>query len=347
MSLYTFRTIFAAAAAAMLFAPFIVRLTRRLNILDQPRRKAHKQHSTPTPIAGGLLLVFTMGLLASLQRLWEAPEILALLLASSIVFGFGLWDDLFDLPVWIKLSGQLLAALVLMSGVGAPGELSSRAGVQVLLFEQNWLNQLVTLVWLVGITNAYNFVDSMDGLAVGLAALAAAFFMLVTYDAGQARLSLLSAALLGACLASYYYNSPPAYFFMGDSGAQTLGFLLAGLAIAYNPPGFEKLASWYVPILLMAVPIFDLTLVVISRLRRGLPIYQAGLDHTYHRLISLGFDSSRAVLTMHIASLLLGCIAFIALGLPPLPANAIFLLLTGAGAALLVYLEKNTPPPMP
>lgn len=332
MSLYSFRVIFTTAVIAMLLAPLIAAGAKRIKLLDQPRLQSHKQHSHPMPVAGGLVLLTSLLTAAAWQRLGDSATITALLASSSLVFLFGLWDDLRDVPPWAKLTGQILAALLLV-----------RLGVQVQIFQQAWLNLLFTLLWLVGITNAFNFVDSMDGLALGLASLAAAFLMLVTYDAGQSRLSLLCAALLGTSIASYYYNSPPALFFLGDSGAQFLGFLLAGLAIAYNPPGFEQLASWYVPVLLMGVPIFDTTLVVISRLRRGLPVYRAGLDHTYHRLVKLGFSTSRAVLTMQMAALLLGCLAFIALSLRPLAANLIFTGLLLTGAALLLYLERTAP----
>ena len=130
---------------------------------------------------------------------------------------------------------------------------------------------------MVGVTNAYNFVDSMDGLAVGLAALTSAFFLLITLASQQDQISIFSTIMLGACLGVFYYNAPPARIFLGDSGAQLLGFILGALAIVYNPIGFSRLASWYIPILLMGVPIFDATLVVLSRLRRGKPVH-AGAD---------------------------------------------------------------------
>jgi UDP-GlcNAc:undecaprenyl-phosphate GlcNAc-1-phosphate transferase len=229
-----------------------------------------------------------------------------------------------------KLFGQLLATAVLIY-----------MGVHVRLFHEVWLNYIITIAWVVGITNAFNFVDSMDGLAIGLAEIAAAFFMLVTIDSGQLELSMISTILVGVCLGAFFYNATPAIFFLGDSGAQYLGFILAALGIAYNPLGFERLASWYVPILLVGVPIFDMSLVVFSRMRRKKPIYQANLDHTYHRLLILGMKSNRAVLSMHMVAILLGCLAFIALPLPPLIANVIFgaVLLTGGIGILLLDIK--------
>lgn len=323
----TFRLIFFAAMLALAIGPASYWLTRKMGLVDLPGSAPHKLHGNPMPVAGGLVLFVTVFALSLTEQIASQPNILPILVASTVIFLFGLLDDFKNLsPSW-KLVGQVLATLLLI-----------RLGVQVRLFHQEWLNYTLTLLWMVGVTNAYNFVDSMDGLATGLASLAAAFFMLVTIDSGQDQLSLLSTILLGACLGSFYYNAPPARYFIGDSGSQFLGFLLAALGIVYNPLGFTRLTSWYVPILLVGIPIFDTTLVVFSRLRRGKPVYQGSTDHTFHRLVLAGMSANRAVLSMHTVALLLGCLAFIALEMPPLIANAIFaaVLLLGLGAILFL-----------
>jgi UDP-GlcNAc:undecaprenyl-phosphate GlcNAc-1-phosphate transferase len=181
----------------------------------------------------------------------------------------------------------------------------------------------------------------MDGLAVGLGGMAAAFFMLVTLDAGQLLLSRHSALILGACIGLYFFNSPPAQLFLGDSGAQTLGFVLAVLAIAYRPVGANQSSSWLVPIMLLGIPIFDTMLVVLSRLRRKKAIYTSSLDHTYHRLLAFGWNSNRAVLFMQVTSLLLGCLAFVVLTRPPLVANSIFAAVILTGMLALGYLDSR------
>jgi UDP-GlcNAc:undecaprenyl-phosphate GlcNAc-1-phosphate transferase len=230
--------------------------------------------------------------------------------------------------------GQVLGAVILIS-----------QGVYIrMLGSMTLLNIALTLIWIIGITNAFNLVDSMDGLAIGLAGIASAFFMLVTVDAGQPSLSLLSAIILGSSIGVSYLNAMPARTFIGDSGAQFVGFLLAALGIAYTPPGLPQPSSWFVPILLLSVPIFDTTLVTLSRLKQRRAVSQAGLDHTYHRLVNLGLPPSRAVLAMHLAAILTGCLAFMALPLPPLWANAIFAAAFVAGLSLLFWLEnKETP----
>ena len=285
------------------------------------------------PKAGGLAIGFAIISINLISGNLQSDAIRAILLASVIIFLFGLWDDSRRLsPLW-KLVGQLLATIILIS-----------QGVHIrMLGSLTVLNMALTLIWIIGMTNAFNLVDSMDGLAVGLAAIASAFFMLVTVDADQPPLSLLSAIILGSSIGLLYFNTLPAHTFLGDSGAQFLGFILAALAIAYTPPGLPQPSSWFVPILLLSVPIFDTSLVVISRLRQKKAVYQAGLDHSYHRLVNLGLPSSRAVLTMHLFAIVSGCLAFMALPLPPLWANAVFAFALFVGLSLLIWLEKKEP----
>ena len=285
------------------------------------------------PKAGGMAIGLTIVLISFLSGNMQSNAIRAILLASTIIFLFGLWDDSHKLSPGWKLVGQILATIILIS-----------QGVHIrMLGSLTALNMALTLLWTIGITNAFNLVDSMDGLAVGLAAIASAFFMLVTLDAGQPTLSLLSAIILGSSIGILYFNTLPAHTFLGDSGAQFIGFLLAALAIEYTPPGLPQPSSWFVPILLLCVPIFDTSLVTISRLKQRRAVYQAGLDHTYHRLVNLGLPSSRAVLTMHLAAIVSGCLAFMALPLPPLWANAIFVSALLVGVFLLFWLDKKEP----
>jgi UDP-GlcNAc:undecaprenyl-phosphate GlcNAc-1-phosphate transferase len=181
----------------------------------------------------------------------------------------------------------------------------------------------------------------MDGEVAGLRLLAVAFFLLGTYESGQFALSALCAGMLGIAIGLHFYNSSPAKLFLGDGGAQTLGFLLAATAILYNPFNKFPTSSWFVPILLVGVPIFDTSMVFFSRLRRRKPFYQGGRDHSYHRLVALGFSSTRAVHVIHLAALALDCLAFIAVSLPPLWANGIFALCVLMGVASFFFLDRK------
>jgi UDP-GlcNAc:undecaprenyl-phosphate GlcNAc-1-phosphate transferase len=331
MTFLTFRAIFLATLIALALSLPLARFSRRVGLMDTPGSAPHKKHTSPVPLAGGPVILITLILAAILENVLGLKSVWSIVLPGLIIFIFGVIDDRRGLSAPWKLLGQLL-------GTG----LMILLGVQIRLFDQApWLNLAVTVLWMVGITNAYNFVDSMDGLANGLACLAAAFFMLVTFDSGQGDLSVFSALLFGTCVGLYYFTFPPARFFLGDSGAQLLGFLLAGLAIAYTPLGFLRIQSWYIPILLMGVPIFDTTLIVVSRLRRRKPFYRAGQDHTYHRLVKLGLDTNRATLSMQFAAGFLGCLAFITLSLPPLAANIIFFACLLAGFLAIALLDSR------
>ncbi len=336
-----FQAILAAMLLEVLFGLLSTRAARALKIVDYPGSAPHKQHRCPIPISGGIALVCTLLVSEVLFGTLHNESIRATFIAGLVIFIFGLWDDIKIASPVFKLIGQVLAAIILI-----------QQGVSIRIFESPefflkitptlslYLDWILTILWIVGITNAFNFVDSMDGLAVGIGGMAAAFFMLVTLDAQQFELSLHSAIIIGACIALYFFNSPPALLFLGDSGAQTMGFILAVLAIAYVPQNANQSSSWLVPILLLGVPIFDTGLVVFSRLRRKQPIYVGARDHTYHRLLNLGFSSNRAVLLMQGVGRLLGCLAFILLHQPPLIANLVFALIVITGAVSIYILDR-------
>jgi len=333
MILHLFPPIFWAILTTLAITPIAIKTAIRFQLIDQPNSSPHKIHQFPTPKAGGLAIAFGIVFLSLLSGNLHSEAVRSILLASIVIFIFGLWDDTHRLsPPW-KLVGQILGTVILIS-----------QGVQIrMLGNMTLLNIALTFLWIIGITNAFNLVDSMDGLAIGLAAIASALFMLVAVDADQPALSLLSAIILGSSIGLSYFNALPAHTFLGDSGAQFIGFLLAALGIAYTPPGLPQPSSWFVPILLLSVPIFDTSLVIIARLKHRKAVYQAGLDHTYHRLVNLGLPPSKAVLAMHLSAIVSGCLAFMALPLPPLWANTIFILAFLAGLILLFWLEQKEP----
>ncbi len=305
---------------SLMSSPASIRLATRLGMIDEPGGLPHKIHAVATPRAGGIALLITILLAGALSgALWQQP-LLSIFLGSLIIFGIGVWDDARGMNAVTKFAGQALAALVLLRG-----------GVAIQMLHTPWADTALTLFWVIGITNAYNLVDSMDGEALGLAALAAAFLMLATAGTGQEGPAVISAVLVGACAGLLFYNVTPAKLFLGDSGSQQLGYWLAALGIIFTPSRtVPQLSSWFVPILIMIVPILDTTMVTISRLRSKVPFYQGNRDHTYHRLVALGVQPQRAVLIIHLASMAAGCLAFIALDLSPMWANAVF------GAVLII-----------
>lgn len=326
---HLFFIIFMSAGISLGLSPLATRFCRRIGLMDIPRREEHKVHHRPEPLAGGIILFLTFIILSIVEGFALQNSFLTYLIPFCIILIFGIVDDFVSLNPLIKLAGQILASIVLILN-----------NVSVQLFPNNAVNIFLTIFWLVGITNAFNFTDSMDGLDVGLAATSAACLVMVTLQKGQSQLTLMSTIILGSCLGIYFFNAHPAHYFLGDSGAQFLGFFMATVAVEYTPVGYTHLTSWFVPILLVGVPIFDTVLVVVSRLRRRMPIYKGSLDHTYHRLVRLGVNPNRAILCMHLCAVMLDCIAFILLGASPMVANGTILLLGILALAAIIYLDR-------
>ena len=331
-----------AIVCSLTLTPFSIYLARRFGLIDRPGKFPHKIHSTPTPLAGGTALIFCLILLSLLFfNRWEDRFPKALVLASVIVYLFGLWDDIRGLSAIPKLVGQVLAGAVLIASDASVHFIGSLHLPSLSPAFVNVLDIGLTLFWLIGVTNAMNMIDSMDGIAIGLSGIAFLFFILVASLSGQVYLTEISVILLGITAGIYYYNVTPARLFLGDSGSQTFGFIVAAIAMEYAPVGFSPLSSWFVPILLVGLPIFDTVLVVYSRIRRNIPFYRANLDHTYHRLVDFGLEERRAVLTIHLTAILLNLIAFITFYLPPLGANMIFGTILIGGMFLVYFLDRR------
>lgn len=249
-------------ASALLFVVGVTPGARwvalRLGIMDQPDTR--KLHTTPMPRFGGIAMygAVVVALLVFEER-FSVNQLVSILLGATWVSFLGVWDDRWGLRPILKFTGQITSALILIV-----------SGVQVHFLPSDFLNWAVTVVWVVGLANAINFLDNMDGLSGGITAIASAFFLLMAVQNGQYLVSALSAALLGASVGFLVYNFNPASIFMGDTGSLFLGFMLAALGIKLRFPANTDVVTWMVPVLVLGVPIFDTTLVVFSRIRRGL-----------------------------------------------------------------------------
>ncbi len=298
------RAIFAVFLIALMITavstPYIRTLAVRVGFVDVP--EARKLHHEPIPLLGGIAIIIG-AVLAVLLAVYIGfgslpPSIIGVIFASSIVALTGLIDDRIRLPATWKLAGQFVGFLILVY-----------FGIHVQLPIPDILNYIITFLWLAGISNAINFLDNMDGLSAGVSAVAASFITLLAVIEGQFLVSALAAAILGACLGFLRYNFQPAEIYMGDAGALFLGFLLAVLGIQLRFPENSVFVTWMVPVLVLGLPIFDTTLVVISRIRRGVSPNTAGKDHISHRLTQRGFSQRETVLILYLFGGILGLIA--------------------------------------
>ena len=336
-------SIFQGVAIGLVFAVvasiIAIAYARQWGLIDSPGREPHKIHTRPVPVAGGIALLIVL-LFGWIVKQNDFGDLWKVLLPALIVFAVGIRDDFQHVRFWVKLAVELFAAgLLIIFGI--------QVHVIEVIFENvplpiaDALDLAITLLWLVGMTNAYNFVDSTDGLVLGITIITSIFLAFTSLFSGQTNLAHFMAFLAGTCYGLYYFNSYPARLFLGDSGALTLGFLVAATSMLYNPRVFPQPSSWFVPVMILGVPIFDILLVTFSRLRRGRSIYQADRGHTYHRLVAIGLPPNQAVMTIHVISLLLGCLAFIAMNLSPFVSNMLFIgtILTGIG--LIIYLDDR------
>jgi UDP-GlcNAc:undecaprenyl-phosphate GlcNAc-1-phosphate transferase len=321
-------------ASALLFAVGGTPLARwaapRLGMMDLPNSR--KVHVRPMPRLGGaaIYLAFVIALLLFGDRSYVSQGV-GILLGATLVSFCGFWDDRGTLhPLFKLVVGQpLAAAILLVSGVG------------VTFLRDPLLNVAVTILWLMGITSAMNLLDNMDGLTGGVGAIASAFFLLMAARSGQYLVGTLSAALLGACVGFLMYNLNPASIFMGDGGALFLGFVLAAAGIKLRFPGYPTTVTWMVPVLTLGLPIFDTSMVFISRLRRGLnPLTTPGKDHTSHRLVALGFSQREAVMFLYLVSGALGVLAMFIIQASAVEAYTVAGVVVLAGLVAIWRLER-------
>ncbi len=276
--------------------PLVRRAAIYLGFVDAPAKR--KLHSEPMPLMGGLAIFGGAFIVMLIVAPGLPNSVAGVLLAGTAVALTGLIDDRRGLPAWAKLAAQALAVVILVY-----------YDIQVSLPVPEPINYLITFIWLAGISNAINFLDNMDGLSAGISAVASSFILLMGLANGQLLVSALSAAVLGATLGFLRYNFKPAQIFMGDVGSLFLGFVLAVLGLQLTFPESQNVVTWMVPILILGVPIFDMTLVVISRIRRGVSPNTAGKDHTSHRLVDRGFSQREAVLILYLMGGVFGMIA--------------------------------------
>jgi UDP-GlcNAc:undecaprenyl-phosphate GlcNAc-1-phosphate transferase len=289
--------------------PVMQLVAKRFGVIDRPS-ESHKTHRNPVPYLGGVAIavgVVTVTYLASLTSNFNRSTFIlaSSVLVPAIVMGVvGLIDDIRKLSPWPRFIIQSGFGVVISFLLVSTNTLGSPFG--------NYLIDIpITVLWIVGITNSINFFDNIDGGASGAVAISAIFLFLLSWQGEQFLIAALSIVLAGATLGFLLWNRPPARIYMGDAGALFLGILVASLTIRFDPNPIDRIASFAVPFLLLAVPILDTSVAVMSRLRRGISPLQGGKDHLSHRLMRSRFTKRQAILILWILSIFFGAIAIV------------------------------------
>ena len=299
--------IIVAFVISFAITPVVKAFATKVGAVDVPG-EARRIHDHPIPRMGGLA-IFAGFLVSVLFFVPLGNEFRSILIGALILVVLGIIDDIVALKPRTKFAGQIIAALIpALSGVSihgivnpfVPGQYST-LGIFSIPF---------TVIWIVGITNAVNFIDGLDGLACGVSAIATVTMFIIAVLFGETYIALMMAALAGACLGFLPYNVNPAKIFMGDTGSMFLGYILATASIQ-GLFKFYAVISFAVPFILLGLPIFDTGFAIVRRLLKGQSPLQADRGHVHHRLIDLGFDQKQSVAILYAFSALMGLTAVI------------------------------------
>lgn len=303
-----------SAILVLLLIPPLRRLALAIDFVDRPnKRKIHKEpvpHLASIAMFAGFFLTYLL-----FHRTWDFQSV-AILIGSSLILSIGLVDDWYktkakDFPAWPKALIQVTAAVVAYcAGIAFTG--FTNPFTQEMIVLPGWLQFVLTILWIFGVTTVINFMDGLDGLSGGIATISAMTLFIVALTKGQTESAVMAIALVGVSLGYLRYNRPPAAIYMGDAGATLLGYLLGIIAL----DGAFKQAtvlSLLIPMLTLGVPIFDNLFVVIKRIWEGKPFYQADRSQIHYRLLKSGLNPAQSVLFICLISTCLSLSAIIIL----------------------------------
>jgi UDP-GlcNAc:undecaprenyl-phosphate GlcNAc-1-phosphate transferase len=288
-----------AFVISFLTTPLAKKIAFKVGAVAHPRSR--DMHSKPIPRMGGIAIV--LGFMCTLLfviphiTILDWKQIIGILTGAGFIFLLGFFDDIYELNAKLKFGVQLLAAsVVAFSGVQV--HFISIPFIEDYPMFLNALSIPITIVWIVGVTNAVNLIDGLDGLAAGVSSIASLCLMLLSIHSGYPVAVLLTATLAGSCLGFLPYNFNPASIFMGDTGSTFLGFILAVTSVLGLLKGYT-LATIFIAVLVLALPIFDTAFAILRRALSGKPIMAPDRGHLHHRLVDRGYTHKGAVVTLY------------------------------------------------
>jgi UDP-GlcNAc:undecaprenyl-phosphate GlcNAc-1-phosphate transferase len=310
----------------------IRKLALKVGAVDVPNLP-RKIQTEPVPYLGGLAIALGVVVASFAGILVEDYSIINFKIAGTVIIpalliaSVGLWDDLKELQPWPRLIAQTTVGTAMALILIATNTMGFALGNQ-------FLNAAVSIFWIVGITNSINFFDNLDGGAAGTVAIASFFLFLIANSEGQILVSALAIVVCGSTAGFLLWNKSPAKIYMGDAGALFLGLMMGVLTIRLDPGITPKYLSLAIPVALLAIPILDTTVAVVSRLYRGISPFTGGRDHLSHRLMRIGMHRKYAAITLWAASGVYGLLAYVIYQ----SQNSLFAYIAGAGwVALLVF----------
>ena len=296
-----------AFAVSFLMCPLVKSFAYKIGAIDVPKDN-RRMHKKPVPRLGGLAIF--LGFIVSMLLFVKVDhQLQGILLGASIIVVLGVVDDMSPLRAYFKFCVQIFAALVaVFHGVVIQTLSNPNVFAESPYWDLGWLSIPITVLWIVGITNAVNLIDGLDGLACGVSTISAISMLVIALLVSESDVALVMAALVGACLGFMPYNKNPAKMFMGDTGATFLGFILSTMSIQ-GLFKFYAVISFAVPFLILGLPIFDTAFAMIRRMAHGQSPMHADRSHIHHRLIDMGFSQKQAVAISYMLAAILGLAA--------------------------------------
>lgn len=282
-----------AAAIVFVITPTVGSIARMVGAMDEPDPR--KIHDDPVPRLGGIAIFFGF-IIPALMFLELSQQMKGVLIGASVITMFGAVDDLRGTSPLVKFSGQFAAAAILVA-YGVRIDYFSLPYFGVIELDL-WLAVPLTVLWVVTLINIFNFIDGMDGLAAGVCTIAAVTFSIIALSLGRPGAAILAAILAGTTLGFLRHNFFPASIFMGDSGSMLLGFVLATITV-HGVLKSVAAVTLVIPLLIMGVPMFDLSLTILRRVKNRQSIFQPDRGHLHHRLFNIGFSQRKAVLVLY------------------------------------------------
>jgi UDP-GlcNAc:undecaprenyl-phosphate GlcNAc-1-phosphate transferase len=292
-----------------LLTPLMRKIALAADVVDKPNT-SHKSHKQPVPYLGGVAIIIGIIVVAystslvsdfTSKTFWLATSVLAPALVLGLI---GLWDDMKNLPPLPRFVAQTIAGLFTAFILVATDNVGNPTGSEI-------FDSVITIIWVVGICNSINFFDNLDGGAAGTVAVSSTALAFLALNGDQYLITALATVTAGATLGFLIWNKSPARIYMGDAGALFLGFLLATLTVRLHPDSETQIGSYFTPIFLLAVPILDTSVAVLSRLNRNISPFQGGQDHLSHRLIRAGLSRRQAAVSLWALSGLFGLVAIL------------------------------------
>ena len=292
-----------------LLTPLMRKIALATDVVDKPNT-AHKSHKQPVPYLGGVAIIIGIIVVAystslvsnfTVKTFWLATSVLAPALVLGLI---GLWDDMKNLPPLPRFVAQTIAGIFTAFILIATDNVGNPTGSEI-------FDSVITIIWVVGICNSINFFDNLDGGAAGTVAVSSTALAFLALTGDQYLIAALATVTAGATMGFLIWNKSPARIYMGDAGALFLGVLLATLTVRVHPDSETQMGSYFTPIFLLAVPIMDTSVAVLSRLKRNISPFQGGQDHLSHRLVRAGLSRRKAAVSLWSLSGLFGLVAIL------------------------------------